>query len=79
MKDLLSILFIAFTMLLPYIVNYYSTSNYKIIYIRNTNSKTQKIKNKNIIPKKNNVNEKILFKTVKTEEKINPIKNEAGE
>jgi hypothetical protein len=75
MKDVLSLLFIAFVMLVPYIVNYYSTQNYKVVYINTAPSRTPKRKINKAIPKKNITAPAI----VKQEQYINPIKDEAFE
>lgn len=75
MKDILSVLFIAFVMLVPYIVNYYSTPNYKVVYINPTPSRPPKRKIYNTVAKNS------IIKPVipKKEEYINPIKDEAFE
>jgi hypothetical protein len=75
MKDVLSLLFIAFVMLVPYIVNYYSSQNYKVVYINTAPSYIPKRKINKVIPKKNIAAPEI----VKQEEYINPIKDEALE
>ena len=75
MKDVLSLLFIAFVMLVPYIVNYYSTPNYKVVYINSTPSRLPKRKIYNTSPK-NNITKPVI---PKKEEYINPIKDEALE